>query len=481
MPDNKTPKYRVFWTWDYGTRWDDQFYFHGYGAVGRNDRRGYFLDDYMRMVDFAAEHGVNGIVIWGALRSYNDGEDQLRKLCGHARSKGVRILVGCGTHGYGGIYYDPRSWLAGSWSGHPASMATWLEKHPEYAAVGPDGKPYPHPRYSVCACPSRKETLEWFIDSLRWLFSEFPVDGIQIEVGDYAVCHCERCAERRGKIEGRFNVDDMIDTYGPVVEAVKSVSPDAWVICETYSSFAKPLSGEKPDFGAALNEAQQKALAALPDGAILQWVLDRPLVPAVSQDWDPGFCPPGRDHIGRIHAGSQWCRDGIDGWGVRKIGDLVSRARACGLNGVSIFGEESPVSPPSEANYLVFAEFNGFGNPNPECSLDLFYGRTLDPLYGGGGMAREWERIYTAGHFLRAARKQPPAWKSRCMDSAFSGEPDLEAAARSMAPEERGRRTIRLAEEAHGVSATLSGDPCRRWSWLENWLWRAEYLHRTEV
>ena len=74
------PDYRLLWTWDYGTRWDDQFFFHGYGAVGRNDRRGYFLDDYRRMVDFSATHGFNGIRIWGALRSYNDGEAQLREL-----------------------------------------------------------------------------------------------------------------------------------------------------------------------------------------------------------------------------------------------------------------------------------------------------------------------------------------------------------------------------------------------------------------
>jgi hypothetical protein len=480
-PDAKTPKYRVFWTWDYGTRWDDQFYFHGYGAVGRNDRRDYFLDDYRRMVDFASLHGINGIVIWGALRSYNSGEDQLRELLAYAESRDVRILPGCGTHGYGGVYYDSRPWLAGSPEGHPASLATWLDTHPEYAAVGPDGKPYNHPAYTRCACPSRRETLEWFIESVQWLFSEFPVGGIQIEVGDYAVCHCELCRKRRGGTGNlHFSIDDMTAVYGPVVEAVRAMAPDAWVICETYSSFARPREPEKQEFGAALTEQQQAALADLPEGAVLQWVMDRPLVPAEAQDWTPETHPPSRENIARIHSGSQWCRDGIEGWGVHKIGDLIRRSRSCGLNGVSIFGEESPASPPNEANYLVFTEFSGFGKPNPECDMDLFFSQTLDPLFGGPGLAGRWEQIYAKGHFLRDARKTHPSWKSRSMDPKLTGDGDFGVKARSMGPQERCEHTGRLIGEAHSVGSRLSGEPCRRWSWLENWLWRAEYLHQTD-
>lgn len=475
------PEYRLLWTWDYGTRWDDQFYFHGYGAVGRNDRRSYFLDDYRRMVDFSADHGYNGIVIWGALRSYNDGEAQFRELVQYGSSKGVRILAGCGTHGYGGVYYDPKSWLAGVRTGHPANLATWLEKHPEYAAVAADGTPHTHPPFTRCACPSRKENLQWFIDSVLWLFSEFSPGGVQIEVGDYAVCHCDLCKRRRTSAEGsHFAMQDMIDIYAPVVEAVHAHHPDAWVVCETYSSFANPKASEKPEFGAAITEEQRDLIAQMPDEAIVQWVADRPTLPALAQEWTAETAPPGPNNVARIHTGSQWCRDGIEGWGVHKIADLVRKCRASGVNGASVFGEESPASPPNEANYLVFSEFCGVGKPNPDCDIDLFFSDTLDPLFGGRDHAKMWERTYAEGHFLRQVRKKHPEWKSWSMGPELTGDPEYVARAIAMSPSDRCTRTSELAAEAHDIGSRLSGEPCRRWSWLENWLWRAEYLHRTD-
>lgn len=150
---------------------------------------------------------------------------------------------------------------------------------------------------------------------------------------------------------------------------------------------------------------------------------------------------------------------------MQTVGDLVKKSRVSGIIGVSMFGEESPASPPNEANYLVFAEFSGFGNPNPACDLELFYAQTLDPLYGGAGMAKEWERIYEAGHNLRLALHQPGQAGSAGGTTAV----------------EREQMTVRLAAEAHAISSKLSGESCRRWSWLENWLWRAEWLQRTRV
>jgi hypothetical protein len=66
------------------------------------------------------------------------------------------------------------------------------------------------------------------------------------------------------------------------------------------------------------------------------------------------------------------------------------------------------------------------------------------------------------------------------MDPALTGDPDFAEKARSMRPWERRELTGKLIEEAHSIGSRLSGEPCRRWSWLENWLWRAEYLHRTD-
>jgi len=62
------PKYKVLWTWDCCVFWDDSYTWRGRGASGDNLRRSHFLKDYKRMVDFCSNHGINGIVIWGALR-----------------------------------------------------------------------------------------------------------------------------------------------------------------------------------------------------------------------------------------------------------------------------------------------------------------------------------------------------------------------------------------------------------------------------
>jgi len=162
---------------------------------------------------------------------------------------------------------------------------------------------------------------------------------------------------------------------------------------------------------------------------------------------------------------------------------LVKKTRASGVNGVSIFGEESPASPPNEANYLIFSEFCGFGNPNPDCDLKLFYKNTLDPLYGGAGMAEEWRRIYLTAHTMRLNMKAVDA----CFNIPLAfhhnhheiGKPDLLDTVRAMSASDKREHTLRLIREARSISSKFSGETCRRWTWLENWLWRAEFLYRT--
>ena len=161
----------------------------------------------------------------------------------------------------------------------------------------------------------------------------------------------------------------------------------------------------------------------------------------------------------------------------------MKKARLSGVNGVSIFGEESPVSPPNEANYLVFSEFSGYGNSNPNCDLELFYTQTLDPLYGGAGMAKEWERIYITAHIIRLNKKILSAAEKNINfhpEQYAINQPKLVEEACMMSAQQRQQAMIKFAQEAHAISSSLSGDTCRRWVWLENWLWRAEFLHRTD-
>jgi len=481
------PKYKIFWTWDYGVFWDDSFYWQGRGSTGENQRRSHFLKDYKRMVDFCSLHGINGIVIWGALRAHDNGVEQFRELVKYGKQKGVRILPGVGVFSYGGVFFDPRkstSFVEQFPVTNPYSLPTWLNEHPELQAVGADGKPYHMGMYSALACPSKKENLEWFKRSFEWLCEEFQIEGCQIEVGDYGICHCADCNKKRtGSKSSGLMIEDMLEPYFVACEVAKKSNPDAWVICETYSSFANPLKNEEPGhFWTALSDAQKKSLAdGLPEDAIVQWAMDKAVPFNPTQDCPENVYLPSRNNIARIHHGTQWAANGKDEWAVYSIGEMVRKSRASGVNGVSIFGEESPASPPNEANYLVFAEFSGHGGTNPDCDYKKFFTNTLDPLYGGPDMSLEWRRIYVAAHFVRLDLKNMRwAFENPQFHHTYHeiGQPGLFEEVVKMSAAEKRSELVRFAREARDISSKLSGEACRRWAWLENWLWRAEYLFR---
>jgi hypothetical protein len=58
------------------------------------------------------------------------------------------------------------------------------------------------------------------------------------------------------------------------------------------------------------------------------------------------------------------------------------------------------------------------------------------------------------------------------------GQPNLLDGVLKMSAAEKRSELTRFAREAHSISSKLSGEACRRWAWLENWLWRAEFLFR---
>lgn len=482
------PKYRILWTWDYCVFWDDSFYWQGRGSTGENQRRTHFLKDYKRMVDFCSDCGINGIVIWGALRAHDNGVEQFRELVKYGKEKGVRILPGVGVFSYGGVFFDPRESIQFTEQfpvRNPYSLSTWLNDHPELQAVGTDGKPYNMGIYSALACPSKKENLEWFKRSFEWLCEEFEIEGAQVEIGDYGICHCNDCnKKRRGDTGAVVMVEDMLEPYFVACEVAKKTNPDAWIICETYSSFASPQKTEEPGrFFTALSNVQKKYLAdGLPEDAIVQWGMDKAVPFNPTQEWSENVFLPSKNNIARIHHGSQWAINGKDEWAVYSIGEMVRNSRISGVNGISIFGEESPASPPNEANYLVFSEFSGYGGVNPNCDYKTFFTNTLDPLYGGSDMSLEWRRIYVNAHFIRLDLKNmhSSTFESPMFHHTYQevGQPELFDEVLNMSIVDKRKELMRFAREAHDISSKLSGEACRRWLWLENWLWRAEFLYQ---
>ena len=440
------------------------------------------------MVDYASLHHFNGIVIWGALRSHNNGIEQFKELVKYGKEKGVRIMPGISAFSYGGVFYDPSEQASlgidRKFGSHPYSLNTWLTEHPEYASVDENGEPYPFGPMNILACPSRPENLQWFKDALAWLYDEFDIDGIQVEVGDYSVCHCPLCEERRKNrtIKRDYSVEDMVNTYTAAVEVSKAKNPDAWVLCETYSGFTTPKEEAVDGNWQSMPKSDREMLSALPEDSILQWAGDKAIGGYATEYWPEKPYTPMKNNIIRVHAGSQYSTFGTGDWAVELIWELVTEARKHDVNGVSIFGEESFVAPPNEANYLAFEEACGLGKDNPEISLEKFYRDTLDPMYGGESMAEKWRNLYIKGRLLMLGDRANEHHLSYQPLDALTDDPDFVNKSISYGKNEKIKLLQKYFSEANEILSNLSTDSVEvqgRWVWLINDLRNMIYVVST--
>jgi len=116
-----------------------------------------FLHDYQKAIDFMAEHGFNGIIVWGFLRDSHGGVEAARQLCDYGREKNVRIILGVGINSYGGFYYQ---------GDHESNLNRWFAEHPDLRAIDAKGRPLE----KVVACPSKRETQDWHRQGMEWFW-----------------------------------------------------------------------------------------------------------------------------------------------------------------------------------------------------------------------------------------------------------------------------------------------------------------------
>jgi hypothetical protein len=409
---------RMFWTWDHSTEWAlNRPGAQTYGAANTYTRgNDLFLQDYTNLLHWCGRHGIDAVVVWGLLRDCHGGLQSAKRLCEVAARENVRLLCGAGLNSYGGVYYEGDS---------PYSLERHLQAHGELYALNAAGGKLPHH-----ACPSRRENQQFAAESLGWLFKNLPLGGVQVETGDCGVCQCKLCRERRKHPAGAFSWEDMALMYPVAAGAIRAASPDAWVVCETYSNPEPQHGPEKaPGFGDSRPAWSGEALAQFPAGAFVQWVGDM-----AARPWFPwtaaGAFPGGRQHhVLRAHFSTYWGRFrgelAID-W----IADMVQRSIAHGFDAISLFGEVSPFHAGAELNYLALGHCGSAANPTAD--LDLFLREVAGPLLGGADQARDYLRF---ARLLDDRARIPDALKSisaRC--------------------------------------ATLPPDAARRWIWLANYL-----------
>ena len=206
-------KTRMFWTWDHSTEW--ALNVSGAQTTGASNEytrpKGAFLKDYTSLLEWCSHHNVDAVVVWGLLRDSHGGLDAAKRLADVASKQGVRLLCGVGLNAYGGVYYQGNS---------AYSLDRHLEANPELSALDLHGNRMPYR-----ACPSRPQNHEFIAGSLRWLFTNLPLGGVQMETGDYGVCRCGLCEKRRRHPVSAFSWEDMALMYPLAAEAIRSVSP----------------------------------------------------------------------------------------------------------------------------------------------------------------------------------------------------------------------------------------------------------------
>jgi hypothetical protein len=420
--------YRSFWTWDHSTNWElSQIGHQEIGVFNPYQKPpGGFLADYQRLVDFCSRNRIGGIVIYGFLRDSHGGVEAAQELCRYANERGVRIIPGIAIGAYGGVYWEGK---------HKYNLATWLKANPQHAAkmskdigfqIADLAFPlnFPHSDYTVTACPSAPETIDWMEEAVSWLAETFEIGGINIESGDYGVCDCERCttrrandaeAARRGDVHGdSWSHTDMAENFPRLYRAAKAKRSDLWIYCEMqWDNLLDPVA----------IEAQRK----LPRGAIYQHTANRSFWGRLKTELSPDYVRslPTQPNVLRCQFASQWNGDERTeryAFNARSFAEMASRGAELGMEGLTVWGEASDFSATVELSYLAFARFSW----EPTLGWEGFLASELAPRLGGKELADRFVALATElddNQVLPETRLQMLLGEARAAMNALEGEP----------------------------------------------------------
>lgn len=419
-----------FWTWDHSTNWvlDDPGMLN-YGCMNKYLKQPEtFVEDYRRLTDLAAGLGVKGIFIWGFIRDSHGGIEYSKQVASYAASKGVAILPGFGTTCYGGAYYE---------GDHPYNLETFVKNNPDAQMINEKGEVEPRG-----ACASSPAYQEWLAESIQWLFREFEIGGLNIENGDFWVCHEPRCkAHKETWPKGDpefFRYQAM--SYGPALDAVKDLWETKDFPWATYTGFL-PYEGQHNDCMPFMQCERPSVVDVLPKEILCQWTITgmvlRDSLPLTAYlddgapeavfdnpNWPRDLKPLTKRSIGFAHRPSQWSAQGRYVDGVSLIKEACLRSYRAGMEGVVIHGEVTSRHIPWALNYLAFSHFIHW----PEDAIRDFGRKTLGQVLGSeeeGERFAEFFAHYDAGT-LSDSQKQDIAEMAHSLYMSVSRGRDLD-------------------------------------------------------
>ena len=369
-------KYRWFRVLDRRTNWQ-VVETGGLGLeVAGSSKQDAYLGRLKAIVDYMSERRLNGLTLWGFPGGSEGGVAAAQELCRYGLERGVRVLLRVGLTGSEGVFSE---------GDHAFNLDAWGKAHPELRAVDKAGA-----FRDGTLCPEKMENRQRYREGLQWLFQNFRVGGVSLELEPFFVCYSDDCKKARQTMGGGDPdySKDLARFAGFVAEEVHKLDPKACVAYLSGTGFdVESIQNSSPG---ALPPGQRAAfppdfVQKIPEFAVAQWELAPMLKAGI---WPSPFKAPGKHGLGLLRWGAGPASAPQEIYWKRMEG-VTDHAISSNLEGLVTYGELSPDNPAADLNYLIFSAL-AF---NPAADLDDFFRFKVSRLYGGEEAARRLSKI----------------------------------------------------------------------------------------
>jgi len=370
-------KYRWFRVLDRRTNWQTVETGGGSGSEATGSSKpGTYLGQLKAIVDYMSERRLNGLTLWGFPSGPEGGVAAAQELCRYGLERGVRVLLRIGLTGSEGIFSE---------GDHAFNLDAWAKAHLELRAVDKAGA-----FRDGTLCPEKTENRWRYREGLQWLFQNFRVGGVSLELESFFVCYSEDCKKARQTMGGSDPAysKDLARFAAFVAEEVRKLDPKAWVTYLSGTGF--DVESIQTSSVGALPPGQRAAfppefIQKIPEFALAQWELAPMLKAGI---WPSPFKAPGKHGLGLLRWGTGAASTPQEIYWKRMEG-VTHHTISSNLEGLVTYGELSADNPAAELNYLIFSAL-AF---NPAADLDEFFRFKVSRLYGGEEAARRLSKI----------------------------------------------------------------------------------------